>query len=126
MTNSTERLKARPVNAAEENAIPRAKTQDVPNETAFDQVTRDAQEQAREKQQFCFQLIDHETGHRSEPFTGSWEVMREVLDAREPGAKPHDDDYILLVAVLDEENTHIPTTPLITVKTYSEVINTGE
>ena len=74
------------------------------------------------KQDFLFQFIDHKTGHRSEPFTATWNSMAEILKVRQEGQKPDNDDYILLVAVLDEKQTHIPGTPLITVKTYLEIM----
>lgn len=77
------------------------------------------------EQKFLFQFIDHETGHRSKPFTGTWDAVQEVLDYREKGEKPDDQDYILLVAIMDGEDTQIPSTPLITVKTFTS-INSGE
>ena len=79
-----------------------------------------------EKQDFVFQFIDHETGHRSEPFVATWDKMAEILKVREEGQKPHGDDYILLVAVLDGKQTHIPGTPLITVDTYCKVIGADQ
>jgi len=88
--NSTEKLKAKPI-----------------------------KEQKNEKK-FMFQFVNHETGQRSEPFVGSWNAVNEILKARQEGERPSDEDFILLVAVLDGKETTIPATPLITVKTYQE------
>lgn len=69
--------------------------------------------------EFVFQFICHETGHRSEPFLSTWTKLGEILELRTPEQeKPSDKDYILLVAVMDGKQTHIPTSPLITVETY--------
>lgn len=79
------------------------------------------------KHDFVFQFIDHETGYRSEPFISNWTELGNILDSRtieEP--KPVDDDYILLVAVMDGKQSHIPSAPLVTVKTYLEKIRPVE
>lgn len=73
-------------------------------------------------QDFLFQLICHESGHRSEPFVSDWSQMMKILRARQEEAKPHDLDYILLVAVMDKEQTYVPSTPLITVKRFLEIM----
>lgn len=75
--------------------------------------------------EFVFQFIDHETGYRSEPFLSNWTQLAEVLNAREQqeNQKPTDKDYILLVAVMDKKQTHIPTSPLLTVETYLKNVN---
>ncbi|AXL14436.1 hypothetical protein [Microviridae sp.] len=69
---------------------------------------------------FVFQFIDKETGHRSEPFLSDWTELKKILELREEqeNAKPTDEDYILLVAVMDKQQTHIPTSPLLTVGSY--------
>lgn len=70
---------------------------------------------------FIFQFICAETGKRSEPFMSNWTELGKILDLRDKedkDIKPTDSDYILLVAVMDKEQTHIPTAPLITVETY--------
>lgn len=78
-----------------------------------------AEEKAQRK--FLFQFINHENGQRSKPFVSNWEDVRDVLENRKEGEMPTDKDYLLLVAVLDEEETTIPATPLITVKTYLDM-----
>lgn len=75
----------------------------------------------KKSQDFLFQFICHETGARSEPFVSDWRQMKEILLDREPGQKPADKDYILLVAVLDDKQTHIPKTPLIHVETFMDI-----
>ena len=75
------------------------------------------------KHDFIFQFVDHETGLRSQPFLSDWTQLQEVLAQRtEETPKPTDDDYILLVAVMDSKQTHIPTSPLLTVGTYLEKV----
>lgn len=75
--------------------------------------------------EFVFQFICKDTGNRSEPFLSNWTELAEVLNMREEkeAQKPTDEDYILLVAVMDKQQTHIPTSPLLTVKTYLENVN---
>lgn len=90
MTNSTEKLQAK--------SIPEQK----------------------EESKFLFQFVSHENGKRSEPFVGSWNAVNEILKARKEDEAPTDEDFILLVAVLDGNDTRIPATPLITVKTFQE------
>lgn len=77
------------------------------------------------KHEFIFQFICKDTGKRSEPFLSNWTELGEILKMREEqeNAKPTDDDYILLVAVMDKEQTHIPTSPLLTVSTYLDNVN---
>lgn len=72
----------------------------------------------KQEQKFMFQFVDKESGRRSEPFVSNWDQLAEVLGKREKGESPKNDDYILLVAVLDGEDTRIPATPLITVETF--------
>lgn len=75
-----------------------------------------------QKQDFVFQFVCADTGHRSEPFSTNWDQLKGILDARtEKLPKPTDEDYILLIAVMDKQQTHIPTTPLIKVKTFLEI-----
>jgi len=70
------------------------------------------------EQKFMFQFINHENGQRSEPLVGNWDSISEVLELRKDSERPHNEDYILLVAVLDGKDTTIPSTPLITIKTF--------
>lgn len=74
----------------------------------------------KEEKKFMFQFVNHEDGKRSEPFVGSWTTIQEILDLRKEDERPTDQDYILLVAVLDGQETTIPATPLITVKTFKD------
>ena len=96
--NSTEKLKAKPI-----------------------------PEQKAEKK-FLFQLVSHPDGKRSEPFIQSWDGLTKALTTwrdDEPDSfkeKNVYDDFILLVAVLDDKETTIPATPLITIKTYLQTV----
>lgn len=90
MTNSTEKMQHKPV------------------------------EEQKKENKFMFQFVSHEDGKRSEPFVGSWNAVNEILKMREDGERPSNEDFILLVAVLDGKDTRIPATPLITVKTFLE------
>ena len=73
--------------------------------------------QEKRKQAMMLQLISHETGERSEPFIANWQQLKETLDKMEDDqVKP--EDYILLVAVMDGEDTRIPRAPLITVEKF--------
>lgn len=92
-------------------------------ETAIDtemQERAEAQEHPEEGKAMLFQFIDHETGFRSKPIAGGPNEILKILDARKEDEKPVADDYILLHTVLDGDNSFIPTTPLITVKTFIE------
>lgn len=75
-------------------------------------------EDHKKERKFMFQFINHENGQRSEPLVGNWDAVREVLDLRKEGERPTDEDFILLVAVLDGKETIVPATPLITVETF--------
>lgn len=86
------------------------------------QTEKSIDEQKQEKK-FLYQFVNHENGQRSEPFVGNWETIKEILDLREEGEAPQDEDFILLVAVLDGAETIIPSTPLITLKTYQQYYN---
>lgn len=77
-------------------------------------------EDQKKEDKFLFQFVSAEDGRRSEPFQGSWEAVTEILNHRKENEKPGNEDYILLVAVLDGKDTRIPPTPLITVKTFLE------
>lgn len=93
------------------------KVNDIPPNLAVDP----AEFQARND--FLFQFISKETGYRSEPFLSTWTQLQEILAERtEELPLPLDDDYILLVAVMDGKQTHIPTSPLITVGKYLETV----
>lgn len=72
-------------------------------------------DEQKAEQKFIMQFIRKETGARTEPFTTSFDKLYEVLSEQE---ERNDEDYILLVAILDGENTRIPPTPLITVETF--------
>lgn len=93
---------------------------DIPDET-FDQV-----QESIKVRHYIFQLIDHENGRRSEPLTGTYDTLAEILkEAKDRYQKPEDDDYILLVAVIgnDDEDTLIPGTPLIRVGTFLDTVD---
>lgn len=80
-------------------------------------------DQQKQEKKFLYQFVNHENGQRSEPFVGNWETIQQILELREDGEAPTDEDFILLVAVLDGEETIIPSTPLITLKTYQAYLN---
>ena len=75
-----------------------------------------------EEVRFIFQMINHKDGRRSEPFITTWDSLHETL-ANHP-EEVDEEDYILLVAVLENRDTKIPPTPLIKVKTFL-MIETG-
>ena len=77
-------------------------------------------EEEKQEHKFMFQFIDHQTGKRSEPFVGNWDSVQATLDMVQEGERPYDQDYILLVAILDGPDTKIPATPLITVKSFRQ------
>lgn len=107
--NSTDKLKAKPAsNLTDPMALgthPQAKK------------ARSVEEQKKEKK-FLFQFVDHLEGSRSHPFVGNWDDVTDILNHRKPDERPGPKDYILLVAVLDGDDTQIPSTPLITVETF--------
>ena len=75
------------------------------------------------KHRFVFQFISAEDGIRSEPFESNWTEMKEILELRtDEQPKPTDDDFILLVAVIDGKQTHIPTSPILKVSSYLQVV----
>jgi len=73
------------------------------------------------KDRFMIQIINHENGYRSEPFLSDWDGLRKSLKEAEENDGPKGKDYILLVAVLRDEETIIPQAPLITVDTFMEM-----
>lgn len=86
--------------------------------------TKRTVDQEKKQKKFCFQFINHLDGQRSQPFVSNWDQLRDILREREKGALPQDEDFILLVAVLgDQEETNIPATPLITVKSYLDMFD---
>lgn len=88
-------------------------------------------EEQKQDEKFLFQFVSHETGKRSEPFVSNWDKLTTMLNELDPETSPTDDDYLLLVAILDGKDTRIPATPLITVKTFrqfsidKEALNNG-
>ena len=74
----------------------------------------------KKNERFMIQIINHENGYRSEPFLTDWDGLRTALKASEENG-PTEDDYILLVAVMRDEETIIPQAPLITIKSFLEM-----
>lgn len=70
------------------------------------------------KDRFMIQIINHQTGYRSEPFLANWDELREVLTDSEKEGGPVGKDYILLVAVMRNEETIIPQAPIITIDSF--------
>lgn len=66
---------------------------------------------------FIFQIISKENGKRSEPFVTNWSELYTILSQAE---EQNIHDYILLVAVLQGDETIVPGTPLITIETFLE------
>lgn len=85
-------------------------------------------EEEKQQKKFLFQLVSHLDGKRSEPFIQSWDGLTKALvnwrDEEPDQFKEKNvyDDFILLVAVLDDKETTIPATPLITIKTYLQTV----
>jgi len=79
-----------------------------------------------ESRTMIFQFIDHQTGKRSEPFSGNYDTITKILDMRKDGEAPLPQDYILLVAVIDGKDTNIPGTPLITVESFQQYTLSAE
>jgi len=75
-------------------------------------------EQEKQEQKFLFQFVNHENGERSEPFISNWDGILETLHKKPVDQVPSSKDYILLVAVLNGDQTTIPATPLITVESF--------
>lgn len=106
------------------------KTQAEHWETQINNV-EDISDEQREKigektklQKLVFQFIDHETGKRSKPFIGNYNLLKEIVqEAYDNEEKPEPQDYILLVAVIGDEpeDTLIPGTPLISVGTFLDI-----
>lgn len=78
----------------------------------------------KEKKQtgMMLQIISAENGERSEPFIATWEELHQVLskemDMDESEMNVKEKDYILLVAVMQGEETRIPRAPLITIESF--------
>lgn len=85
------------------------------HEKQDEQTVKDIKE---EQAKLLFQFIDHENGSRSQAVTGNAGTIMEIIKAREPGQKPRNEDYIIVLAVLSGENTFIPETPIILVDSF--------
>ena len=72
----------------------------------------------KEQDRFMIQIINHENGYRSEPFLTDWKGLKTSLEAAGENDGPQGKDYILLVAVMRDEETIIPQAPLITIDTF--------
>jgi len=72
------------------------------------------------KSKFVIQIINHQNGNRSEPFEAGWDELAESLKKAE---EIDNDNYLLLVAVVDPENEkmRIPKSPLITIATFLDM-----
>ena len=74
-------------------------------------------------QKFVFQLISHETGHRSEAFIGTWDDVAKSIEENE---QTDSDDFLLVVATVnpeDENDFAIPQIPLIKISTFAKTHN---
>lgn len=117
MSNATDRLKGRVKESFHET----------PKEMGEER-ERLTLEEEKQTKKFLFQLVSHLDGKRSEPFIQSWDGLTKALTTwrdDEPESfkeKNVYDDFILLVAVLDDKETTIPATPLITIKTYLQTV----
>lgn len=101
MKNATENLKSRPAEV---------------------QHNLDLSEQKAQKK-FMFQIINHTDGQRSEPFITSWDELHKTLNENKDHPEYRGDDYLLLVSVLDGEQTIIPSTPIIKISTFTAMTN---
>jgi len=73
-------------------------------------------------QEFIYQLINHENGNRSRPFTGNWDTIAKAFDDNKENIDMK--NYLLLVATIGnggEQQTEIPQSPLITVQTFMDM-----
>lgn len=74
-----------------------------------------------------FQMIDKETGNRSEPFVCKPTKLLDILTSNE---EVKGEDYILMLAHWDEEDPEesyqVAQAPLITVQAYREINNQVE
>ena len=72
-----------------------------------------------------YQFISSETGQRSDPFEATWDDLYKVLQNQKSDEDPiNENDFILLCMVVDGENSSIPKSPLITVKSFMEFKDT--
>ena len=74
-----------------------------------------------------FQLVNCNDGRRSEPFIETLDGLAMLLAKAQSKDEYREDDLILIVATIyedsGEEQTHIPTSPLLTIKTFMESRN---
>lgn len=125
MSNATDRLKGRVKQSFEDTRI--STDNQIPLEMNQEREKLTLEEEKQTKK-FLFQLVSHLDGKRSEPFIQSWDGLTKALTTwrdDEPESfkeKNVYDDFILLVAVLDDKETTIPATPLITIKTYLQTV----
>lgn len=104
----------------DENPVTQEVLERVTDTPEYDErVTRSLEEQ-KNQANFLFQIISHVDGRRSEPFVASWDAVTEMLKKHE-GTEVSKDDYLLLVATLEGENTRIPATPIIKVSTFLDI-----
>ncbi len=78
-------------------------------------------EKQKLEDKFVFQLISAIDGKRSDPFVTNWDDLRKVFNHVESDINP--DDWVLLVAILNGKETIVPSTPLITVKSFLAAAN---
>lgn len=119
--NATDKLKARRIPTEAQMELPTELENEVAaqeNNLALADEDPGATTRKSTTRTFMFQFVSKQDGRRSEPFIGDWETLRKILYSREEGESPTDDDYILLVAILDGKDTQIPATPLITVRSF--------
>ena len=68
---------------------------------------------------YLFQIISADNGQRSEPFITTWDKLHQVFS--EGGDEVNQEDYILLVAVMNDKETTIPGNPLMKIKSFIEL-----
>jgi len=74
-------------------------------------------------QKYLFQFVSHEDGSRSDAYIATWD---EVATAIMKNDDTRNEDYILLVAIIDPDNEQemvVPRTPLITIKNFITMMN---
>jgi len=81
-------------------------------------------EDQKKEQKFVFQIISHLDGRRSEPFVTSWDALYSTFHDNQNEPDFPADDWLLLVSVLDGENTTIPATPIIKISSFMNLANT--
>lgn len=119
MNNATENLKAKPRRPFTKEEIGEV-------DTAQDMADLKLLQAQKAERKFLFQVISHKDGTRSEPFITSFDALHETLNAHRNDADFPAEDFLLLVSILEGEETIIPATPIIKISTFANIKNNQE